>query len=210
MLVGFRLDPRVAEGGGQRGYAWFHHGDVCETRIARRDKYPNKWLCNFWTHCINLSDTSSKKNNIYIYTWYKDRGGSMHMLKMASDDADGINVHGSKHRKTKRLLCPSASHHLSRHQPGGWRCGEAWLKLRRAVFLPFPSPFCNCKKSREHANSLSSPAPFHVSPRRIIIEIGALTDPDRDDYTRFLPTDSGSSLPDGVPWREDGRKSWKV
>ena len=37
-------------------------------------------------------------------------------------------------------------------------------------------------------------------PRRIIIEIGALTDPDRDDYTRFLPTDPWASLPDGAPW----------
>ena len=34
--------------------------------------------------------------------------------------------------------------------------------------------------------------------RRIIIEIGALTDPDRDDYTRFLPTEASASLPDGV------------
>ncbi|CAK9103503.1 4 [Durusdinium trenchii] len=31
----------------------------------------------------------------------------------------------------------------------------------------------------------------------IIIEIGALTDPDRDEYTRFLPPDLGSTLPDG-------------
>ncbi len=38
MLVGFRLDPRVAQGGGQRGYAWFQLGDVCETRIIRRDQ----------------------------------------------------------------------------------------------------------------------------------------------------------------------------
>ena len=38
---------------------------------------------------------------------------------------------------------------------------------------------------------------------RIIIEIGALTDPDRDDYTRFLPTDPGSSLPDGVDFRRN-------
>lgn len=35
--------------------------------------------------------------------------------------------------------------------------------------------------------------------RNIIIEIGALTDPDRDEYTRFLPPDLGSTLPDGVP-----------
>eukprot|EP00438_Fugacium_kawagutii_P029223 Skav229558 [mRNA] locus=scaffold568:410830:412038:+ [translate_table: standard] len=36
--------------------------------------------------------------------------------------------------------------------------------------------------------------------QRIIIEIGALTDPDRDDYTRFLPTDPWASLPDGAAW----------